>query len=186
MTAFIRSIGREQTSDAIERAKAHSAMLKRAFHFSLWRRNDTKSWELVEEAVAGVLEAIQKCGARDFIEADASLQSRAIAQIKAACPHSNRWVEYRRAVKGVYTSAALWGQALEAAERAYWRHCALVWLTMWHLADVPQISADQVVAQLDVGLAPIAALSPRSSSNGRPASGVALGDKGTDEGLSTV
>jgi hypothetical protein len=171
MTAFIRSIGREQTSDEIERAKSHGAMLKRAYHFSLWRRNGKERWEYIEEAVAGVLEAIQneKYDARDFAQADASLQSLAIALIREACPHSNRWLDYRRAVKGLYASAALWGHSLEAADRAYWRHCALVWLTLWHLADVPQISADEAAARIEAGLAPKAASGKRPSLNVKPA-----------------
>ncbi len=149
MTVFPALAAQSQAKE-VGRATAHGEMLRRAFHLSLSRRRDTEIWRRVEEAVARLLAKKQdgNCGANCFIEADAILQAGALALIKGVAPHSERSGAYRRAVKGVYSSAALWGRDLDKAGRAYWRHCALVWLTLWHLADVPLFSAHQVMDRL--------------------------------------
>ncbi len=50
---------------------------------------------------------------------------------------------YRRAADQIYESAAVWAHALDELTLAYWRHCALVWITLWHIADVPGLTVDQ-------------------------------------------
>jgi hypothetical protein len=149
-----QSNARSEVERGVERAAAPSAMMKRNFHLSLWRRWDREDWELLGKSVAKVLEAekTEKQDVNRFREADATLKSSIGALIKQAAPCSQRWSDYRRAARSVYSSAAFLGPALDEAEAAYWRHCALVWITLWHLSDLLQMTAEEAEDRLSVSM----------------------------------
>ncbi len=135
------------TDDAgrlLERAMAHSIMLRRAFGMALSRRHDAAEWELLERETGRILE--QNGLRRDvdwFIDADERLTDSVTKLFKNRSSKSRRPVHFRRAASQVYESAALWGKNLDEKSGTYWRHSALVWMTLWHLADVADVTASQ-------------------------------------------
>ncbi|MFZ1107496.1 MAG: hypothetical protein WAN43_04000 [Rhodomicrobium sp.] len=139
--------------ERIESSAARSLTMKRAFQLSLRRRRDRKSWEILERTVAKALDR-DRAENRDvdwLSQADANLQASAAAFIKSAAPYSNRSSDYRRSAKSACPGASSLGQGSDAADAAYWRHCALVWITLWHLADLPQMTAEEAKAGLGFG-----------------------------------
>lgn len=125
-------------------ATAQSTMLRRTFNLSLSRRSDAKSWRVLGEAIAKVLEQrkTERTGVSWFSETDAKLNTE-FAELLEGRTRSRSLSYYRQAARGIYQSAKVWGESLDEADMAYWRHSALVWLTLWHLADIPQMSAEQ-------------------------------------------
>jgi hypothetical protein len=136
---------------AMQRALSHCAMLRRAFHLSLSRRRDSAKWEILERAVVAVV--AQTHGARRhakwFAEADERLKSSVFALLKERSPRSSRPFHYRRAAEQVYESAANWSRELDEVTLAYWRHNALVWMTLWHMADIPDLTSTHAKERLD-------------------------------------
>lgn len=133
----------------LQRAIAHSTGLRRAFHTSAALRRDAEKWKLLEDAAATVLELNseipkQQDNAQDwFAEADEKLKASVVTLLGEGAPKTSRISHYRRAASQVYGSAAAWGETLDEATLAYWRHAALVWMTLWHIADVPDLTAEQ-------------------------------------------
>jgi hypothetical protein len=134
-----------------ERALAYAIMLRRAFYFSLSRRRDGVEWELLESAVAGTLESSGADPRRQewFAAADRRLQASVTKLLKARDHKSRRLSHFRRAVEQVRENAALWGESLDETETAYCAHSALVWMTLWHLADIPDMTAGHARDCLD-------------------------------------
>ena len=129
----------------LQRAITHSVTLQRAFHISLSRRHDTQDWELFENATAISLEESKDAGhdAAWFAESDSRLKASVLALLRNRSSKSSRMGHYRRAADQVYESAAVWASVLDELTLAFWRHCALVWITLWHVADVPDLTVDQ-------------------------------------------
>jgi hypothetical protein len=134
----------------LQRAKSHSIGLRRAFHLSLSRRRDTEDWERLESVAAGILEHDGRYRhAEWFTETDKRLKQCVASLFKNRTLKSSRAGHYLRAAKQVYESASPWSQELDARTMACWRHNALVWITLWHLADVPDVTATQAKECLD-------------------------------------
>jgi hypothetical protein len=135
----------------LQRAMAHGMMLRRAFHVSLKRRRDTADWELLESVVVGILE--QNADYYDvewFVKADRRLRRSVASLFRSRSSKSSRPWHYGRAADQVYESTSAWRQELDELTVAYWRHSALVWITLWHLADVPDMTAVRAKGCLDV------------------------------------
>ncbi len=139
-----------------QQAKAHAIGLRRAFHISVSRRHDTQTWTLLEDATATLLERNRQAPWQQapqpgwFVVADEKLKTSATALLGLGAPNSSRASHYRRAAEQVYDSAEAWGRTLDGATVAYWRHAALVWMTLWHIADVPDLTAREAEACLNV------------------------------------
>ncbi len=138
----------------IELAIAHSNSLKREFHTSLRRRDDPEPWESLGKAIAVRLEQTRG-GSHDpdwFVQTD----SRFIASVTDGITRSapNRGRHYCRAVLEVFRSAEFGGNGLDQPTMAYWRHAAVLWMSLWHLADVPQLTAEDAQKCLDFALKP--------------------------------
>ena len=43
---------------------------------------------------------------------------------------------------------------MDEADLAHWQHAALVWMALWHAADMPSITAAQVHECLEAALLP--------------------------------
>ncbi len=84
-----------------------------------------------------------------FVEADERLKSAVAEMFRSRSSKSSRAWQYRRAAEQVYESAANWDQHLDGLTLAYWRHSALVWITLWHLADVPDLTARDAKERLN-------------------------------------
>jgi hypothetical protein len=136
---------------ALQRAIAHCAMLRRSFHLSLSRRRDAAKWELLERAVAPVVEQTRSArrDARWFVDADERLNSSVFTLLKERSAKSSRPWHYRRAAEQVYESAASWSKDIDEVTLAYWRHSALIWMTLWHMADIQDLTATQAKERLD-------------------------------------
>ena len=130
---------------------AHAIMARRTFRFSLSRRRDRVEWELLESAVASMLESngVGRQRAAWFVAADRRLQASVTKLLKARDHKSRRLSHFRRAVEQVRENAALWGESLDETETAYCAHSALVWMTLWHLADIPDMTAGHARDCLD-------------------------------------
>jgi hypothetical protein len=125
-------------------------MLQRAFHISLARRHDARAWEQLEGEIAAVLERTEALHPAEwFVQADGRLKASVAALLGRQGAKSSRVSHYGRAAGQVYESALAWGAHLDDATLGYWRHSALIWITLWHLADVPDISADMARGCLD-------------------------------------
>lgn len=130
----------------LQRMMTHSTTLRRAFHISLSRRHDTQEWELLETATATSLEESRTAGhdAAWFTEASDRLRTSVLSHLRSRSSKSSRTSHYRRAADQVYENAtAAWARSVDEWTVAYWKHCALVWITLWHMADVPDLTADQ-------------------------------------------
>lgn len=154
--------GPEETERLLQRAMAHSTMLKRAFHIAVSRRHDTEEWETLEDVTATLLEQNSEThfDAEWFVQADGRLKASVTALLARRASKNSRIGHYRRAAKQVYESAAAWGQNLDDVTLAYWRHSALVWITLWHISDVPELTAEKAAKCLDLAFTGDAASDP--------------------------
>jgi hypothetical protein len=136
---------------ALQRAMAHSTMLRRAFQLSLDRHGDADNWKLLDSAVGRVLERNASCDDEQwFTAADGRLRESVTSLFNSrGCGSTEAW-QYRRSVEQVYECAAARSQELDEVTVAYWRHSALVWITLWHLADVPGVTVFQAKECLEV------------------------------------
>ena len=134
----------------LQQAMTYSMMMRRVFHEALTCRCDDDEWKLLETATGGISE--QNGRYRDaewYVGASKRLRQSATSLFRNRSPKSSRVGCYRRSVDHVYESIAAWGQELDEWTVAYWRHSALVWITLWHLADVPDVTATHAKECLD-------------------------------------
>jgi len=136
---------------AMQRAIAHCAMLRRAFHLSLSRRSDASQWEFLETAVVAVVEQTRsaRLDTRWYVEANERLKVSVFTLLKERSSKSSRPWHYRRAADQVYESTATWSKEIDELTLAYLRHSALIWVTLWHIADVQDLTATQAKERLD-------------------------------------
>jgi hypothetical protein len=143
-----QAIAQMTAERVLQRAMSHSMMLSKAFASSHTRRRDTNHWKLLETATSGVLE--QDWRRREwYAEANRRLRTSVSFLLRSQASKSGRVGLYRLATDQVYEAAADWSQALDALPVAYWRHSALVWVTLWHSADAPGVTATQAKECLD-------------------------------------
>lgn len=138
----------------LELAIAHSTSLKREFHTSLRRRDNPGPWESLGKAMAARLEQTRG-GSHDpdwFAQTDGRFIASVTDCITRSAPNRGRY--YRRAVLEVFRSAEFGGNGLGQPTMAYWRHAAVLWISLWHLADVPQLTAEDAQRCLDFALKP--------------------------------
>ncbi len=129
----------------LQRAITQGNALQRAFHISLSRRQDAREWKQFETETAASLEVAEYVGhdARWFSESSGRLKASVERLLESRGSKSSRMRHYRRAADQVYESAAVWTHAMDELTMAYWRHCALVWITLWHIADVAEMTVEQ-------------------------------------------
>ncbi len=147
----------DETEALLHRARAQSTMLKRAFHLCLSRRSDARLWEDLGNAAAAHL--LGCGGERSWLvqrldEADRRFESRVMVLLSRTSAKSGRASHYRRAIDQIHVSATAWERTVGEATAAYWRHAALVWMTLWHCADLPSLTAGQAGECLDAAFAP--------------------------------
>ncbi|MFZ1107497.1 MAG: hypothetical protein WAN43_04005 [Rhodomicrobium sp.] len=146
-----RAEAQSSAGRGLRRAMAHSTMLRRAFHLSLSRRHDADDWKTLESAVAAVLEKNARHDDVEwFVEADKRLRLSVTSLLRSQAAKSSRVGHYLRAAGQVYKSTEAWRQELDELTVAYWRHSAVVWITLWHLADVPDVTAARAKKCLDL------------------------------------
>ena len=124
----------------LRRAIVHATSLQRAYYLSLERRVDREDWERLGRTIASALkrEELEVQGAQFFDQCDENLR---LLTVDLLSPKTSRARHYRKAAEQAYESAQNWGKDIDQEAAAYWRHCVLVWLTLWHFADVPHLSA---------------------------------------------
>ncbi len=138
----------------LELAIAYGGSLKREFHTSLRRRDNPEPWERLGKAIAVLLEQTRK----DSHDLDwfSRTDSRFIASVTdwmaRSAPNATRGRYYRRAALEVFHSAEFSQGGLDQPMVAYWRHAALIWISLWHLADIPQLTAENAKNCLDFAL----------------------------------
>ncbi len=146
----------------LELAISYGASLKREFHTSLKRRDNPEPWERLGKAIAVLLEQTR----RDPHDLDwfSRTDSRFIASVTdwmaRSAPNATRGRYYRRAALEVFHSAEFARGGLDQPMMAYWRHAALIWISLWHLADIPQLTAEDAKNCLDFALKPEAEPAP--------------------------
>ncbi len=141
----------------LQRAIDHCSMLKKAFHLCASRRQDAEMWRLLEHAVVAYLDILRaKAGpplqrqSEWFAQTDGWQQERVLALLRRVSPKSGRASHYLRANRQIRSSAAGWSQVLDKATVAYWRHAAFVWMALWHIADLQDVTAEEAKRCLDL------------------------------------
>ena len=134
---------------AVRLAAQYADQLRQAFHQQADARPDALVWHRLEYDAADLLE-------RRFNDTPASTPmvpslselDQALLQTVAAAlfrndPTQRRVVAYREAIASVCENAANW-IFLQGHEIAYWKHAALVWMTLWH------VSASRAITPADM------------------------------------
>jgi len=159
-----QAVAHDTISLLLQRAVAQSMMLKRAFRFCASRRNDTELWRALEDAAAVLLER-HRNGTLErqtqwLAQADRRLKFQVSELLRRMAPHSNRARQYRRAVAHLSLNAEGWSEVIGKTPAFYWRHSALVWMALWHMADMQSVTAEQAKKCLDHAFGIVSAPNP--------------------------
>ncbi len=165
----------------LHKAMAQSTMLRRAFHLCASRRADASQWQDLEDAAAAHLEEravgpgqVQAAETQWFGQVDGRLRMSVLDMLSHRASASSRASHCRRAMDELYASAAGWAPVLGEATAAYWRHAGLMWMALWHAADMPGITAGLFWQCLDSAFAPVPAAAPALERASRKAVGARL------------
>jgi hypothetical protein len=139
-------------------ASQYVDLMRQAFNHSASRRGDMQAWRRLDDSAAATLEQrfpiSSSKGSPRFEEANRELL-RSIAQLLlAAAPTGGRANHYRRAFRQVQSSTAPWSRHLNPVVASHLQHAALVWISLWHAADAPAVTAKQMEACLRLHTAP--------------------------------
>ncbi len=131
----------------LQRATAQSTMLRRAFQLCASRRSDCDEWKLLEEAAAAFLErhpsGSPESEAQWYAVADRMLMHKISELLKRMAPHSDRARQFRRAAENAGNKASDGSMILGEAPAGRLRHAGLVWMALWHAADMQSVTAEQ-------------------------------------------
>ena len=124
---------------AVRLAAQYADQLRQAFHQQAAARPDALVWHRLEYDVADLLERrFNDTPAPTPMVPSLSKLDQALLQTVATAlfkddPTQRRVVAYREAIASVCENAANW-IFLQDHEIAYWKHAALVWMTLWHVS----------------------------------------------------
>ncbi len=140
----------------LELAIARGTSLKREFHVSLKRRGDPEPWQHLGNAIGSLLEQTRRDPHDSvwFTQTDIRLAKSVTDCIRRNAPNSTRGRYYLRAAREVFNGAEFGGIGLDQPSMAYWRHAALIWISLWHMADITQVSAEDAKNCLDFAFKP--------------------------------
>jgi hypothetical protein len=137
-------------------AEAHASGLRQAFHEVAAMRPDAPTWGRLEQACAQMLErrharASQKNlnDVSPWLSFDERTE-RAVEDLLNRVSNNEAAESYLRSVNELLHNTAHWTYIFDTTTAAYWRHASLVWLSLWHAALAPTVTATQ--AAVCVGL----------------------------------
>ncbi len=131
----------------LRRATAQTSTLRQAFRLCVSRRMDAEEWRLLEHTVATFLErhleSAHERPAHWFAQADRTLVLQVSQLLRRMAPQSNRARQYSRGAESLSVNARGWSAVLGELQASHCRHAALVWMALWHSADIPSVTAEQ-------------------------------------------
>ncbi len=137
-------------------ATIHAGELRAAFRNAAAVRQDAASWRRLEEVCAVMLQKRRAAVTAGRFARDpdwlltAGRSERAFNELLSLSGQAELAESYVKAVEELIGNTAHWTFIFEAPVAAYWRHASLVWMSLWHAALAPEVTAAQ--AALCLGL----------------------------------
>jgi hypothetical protein len=134
--------------------EAHARELREAFVRAVNARRDAANWLRLEDVCAQMLERRRKkiagTGAAHepvWLLPDAKGE-RAFEDLLNRLAGGEPAEVYVKAADELLHNTAHWTFVFDTPTAAYWRHASLVWLSLWHAAQAPDVTASQAAVCL--------------------------------------